>query len=573
MSDVLIKAFGQNCIIQCPFTGQNYNRLCQFPAYSRWQSGTRNRIFKPIASNIRYVQEHWPDAVWEPDVQHHLDRFIRESAEAAQSKVDKTVVLEDDGSYEYKMKPFDHQRQAFLLCRDRPYYALFLEQGCGKSKIAIDKACYLFSQGLIDAVVIIAQNGVHLNWLEEELPKHIPDWCPYKSWGYSSNMTKAREDAFRKTTQADGFLQFYSFNIEGFTSEKAKSKLEELTMTKRLLCIIDESQFIKNSAAKRTKYLIKACDSLPQKMILTGTPVTKGIEDLYAQLRWLHKDVLGFDSFYSFRNHFCTMGGFENKQITGYKNVDELLNLISGYSFRVTKAECLDLPPKLYKRFVVELTPQQRRVYDDLRRNFWAEIKGMGTVTADLAIVRLLRLQQIACGWWPDDEMNPIPGDNPKLEAVRQHCFGTEGSVIVWARFTADINLIYSELRKDHGNDNVAVYSGATPADQRMQIVRDFQAKKIKVLVAHAQAAGRGLTLTACENPIYHSNDFNLELRLQSEDRCHRIGTTGSVTYTDVEAKSTVDRKIITSLRNKKLIADLVTQDPAGFFLEEDNAA
>jgi SNF2 family DNA or RNA helicase len=181
-----------------------------------------------------------------------------------------------------------------------------------------------------------------------------------------------------------------------------------------------------------------------------------------------------------------------------------------------------------------------------------------------------LRLQQISCGWFPNDEMTQIPGENPKLEAVRQHCFSTDGSVIVWARFTADINLIAQELSQDHGKENVAIYDGSTPSDKRMEIVSNFQDKKVKILVAHAQAAGRGLTLTACENPIYHSNDFNLELRLQSEDRCHRIGTEKSVTYTDVEAKSTVDRKIINTLRRKKLIADLVTQDPEKLFMDSE---
>ncbi len=571
MSEIYIKAFGQNCIIQCPFDGGNYNKLCKFPAYSRWQSGTRNLIFKPIASNIRYIQEHWPQAKWDLEVQHHLDRFIRESFTAAESSEKKETILEDDGSYEYKLKPFDHQRQAFLLCRDRPYYALFMEQGTGKTKIAIDKACYLYSKGAIDAVIIIAQNGVHLNWIEEELPLHIPNWCPWASWIYSSKMTKTREEDFKKTCNAES-LQFFAFNVEGFTSEKARKKLQDLILSKRIFCIIDESQHIKNSSAKRTKYLTKACTSLPYKMILTGTPVTKGVEDLYGQLTWLHKDILGFDSFYTFRNQFCTMGGFEMKQIVGYKNIDELIQLVDGYSYRVTKEQCLDLPPKLYKRFVVELTPQQRKVYDDLRRNFFAELQNMGTVQAELAIVRLLRLQQITCGWWPGDELQRIPGDNPKLEAVRQHCFDTQGSVIVWARFKADIELITQELRKDHGNDNVAIYYGATPADQRMDIVRNFQAKRIKTLVAHAQAAGRGLTLTASEDPIYHSCDFDLELRLQSEDRCHRIGTTRSVTYTDVEAKNTTDRKIINALRKKKLIANIITKDPMSFFLEEADA-
>lgn len=577
MDKAKILPFGEkHCIIRVDYSEALSPH--SFPGFAVWVDGTRDLRFRPTANNIKYIQQHWPDAEWDAKCQNHLINFINEQKAAEDFKALKHERIEDDGSYEYKTKPFDHQRHSFLLSRERKAFALFMEQGTGKSKVKIDKAGYLYSQGLIDTMIIIAPNGVHKNWAEIEIPVHMPDWIPHHAWAYNTKTTIAAKKAIEDVFAFEG-LKILCFNVEGFTSPKAKAILERAVASGKCFVIIDESQYIKNHDANRTKYLTKEClfaldttFGVHYKGIMTGTNVTKGVEDLYSQLLWLNPDILGFDTFTSFRSHFCTTlpipGTRFGQRIVGYKNIDELIKMIDPHSFRVLKKDCLDLPEKLYKRWTVELTPQQRKLYNELAGEFITHMDGQ-SLTADFVITRLLRLQQIVCGWFPaddTDDMIAIKGDNPRLEAVRQHCTDTDGSILVWARFKNDISLLEDQLKKDHGNDNVLTYYGGTPEDDRMNNVNAFQDKKSKIMIC-SKAAARGLTLTACENPIYHSQEFDLEVRLQSEDRCHRIGTVNHVTYTDIEAKGTIDTQIINALRRKKHIADMVNQDPDSFFM------
>ena len=566
-----ILPFGTYCLLCVDLeVNNNLQKMTSFPGFWRWEK--RDIRFRPTANNIRHIGENWPDAIWHQGTQHYLDAFIKEQQEASLTSEKKQIILEDDGSYIYKTDPMDHQRQLFLLSRDKPSFAFFMEQGTGKTKPDIDTAAYQYSQGWIDAFIVIAPNGVHTNWEAEEIPKHMPDWCPHKVWVYSSNLTKKKQAKLEELLAKKDCLKVVCFNMEGFTSDKAKKILERILRSNRCKVTIDESQGIKNHSAERTKYLTKSCKDVFSKRILTGTSVTKGIQDLYAQFGWLDKDILGFDSFYTFRNNFCKMGGFEMKQIVGYKNIDELVKLIDPYSFRVTKDQCLDLPPKVYKRHYVELSKEQRRIYDKLRQDYYASLEGYGTVSAPLAITRMLRLQQVTCGWFPsgdDSEMIRIPGDNPKLEAALEHVKAHESPSLVWARFRPDIELIHEELCREHGRHAVAMYRGGMKPEDKTAIVKAFQDGQLKAVVC-SKAAARGLTLTACENPFYHSQEYDLEIRQQSEDRCHRKGTVNSVTYTDCVANKTGDMKIIRSLIAKKAIADLINQDGPSFFMMEN---
>lgn len=579
---------GDHCTLSLPNISGSLGKLENFPGFSKWLEGTRKRIFRPTPANIKYIQENWPDAEWDRGCRYHLDNFIEEQLAAAAVARNKTIILEDDGSYEYKQKPFDHQRQAFLLSRNKDIFAYLMEQGTGKSKLTIDVGCYNYAKGTIEAVIIIAINGVHSNWLETEIPEHHPDWCPYMGWTYDAGKfeRKKSQEEFENIFKAQGVLKYFAFNVEGFASEKARKALQRIILTYKCLVVVDESDFaLKNHSAMRTEYLTTTCDGVAMKRILTGTEITKGVEDLYGQLNFLGTKVLGFDTYTSFRNHFCTMGGFRYKQIIGYKNIDELIKILEPWSYRVLKKDCLDLPPKVYKRWKVELTPTQRKLYDELRKNFITQHDGKA-LTATLGVTRLLRLQQITCGWFPaDDEevAQRIPGDNPKLEAALTHCRTMPGGIIVWARFRGDIQLIHEELVREHGKDQCAMYYGDTDVGeddgQRGWINNEFQSGNLRFIVAN-KAMARGRTFTKCINPFIHSNDFDLGARKQLEDRTHRIGTkevademgADRVLYTDCEAIRTVDKKIIDSLKRKQKIADMVRMAGDTLFLEEDQS-
>ena len=332
------------------------------------------------------------------------------------------------------------------------------------------------------------------------------------------------------------------------------------------MLVVDESSRIKRPGAKRTKIITKFGKQADFKRIMTGTPVTKGAEDVYSQFKFLDPQILGYDSFYSFKAQYCIMGGFENRQVVSYQNIDELTRNIDGHSFRVLKKDCLDLPSKIYQRHYVEMTPEQSKLYQNMKKSFVAELDGE-TIDAPEAITRLLRLQQILCGWFPSDEgIQPINDKNPRIEALKEILSNIDSKVIIWARFKADLRAIERAL-----GELAVSYHGDVTTDARELAVDRFQNDpKIKYFIGQPQSGGIGLTLTAAEYAIYYSNSFDLEQRMQSEDRCHRIGTKNNVTYIDIEARGSVDTKIIKALRNKKNIADIITKDPISLFISEE---
>jgi len=331
---------------------------------------------------------------------------------------------------------------------------------------------------------------------------------------------------------------------------------------------VDESTTIKNPNAKRTKNILLLGKHAQYRRILTGSPVTKSPLDLYSQCAFLDEDLLGHVSYYTFRNRYAVMvdrnfGGRRVQIVGSYQRLDELEEILKEFSYRVQKKDCLDLPKKIYQRYVINLTSDQEKIYKDLQKEYIAELEGK-TVSAPEAITRFLRLQQITCNWFPtEDGIQMINSDNPRLSALMNILGEIQSKVIIWARFKADIRAIEQAL-----GDSAVSYYGDISTDDRETAVDRFQNDpKIKYFIGQPQSGGIGLTLTAADYAIYYSNSFDLETRLQSEDRCHRIGTKKNVTYIDIETKGTIDSKIIEALRDKKNLADAITKDPRSMFL------
>jgi hypothetical protein len=556
--------YGKFCLASTKLDGTAIQRLASLPGFKKWVG--RDLLFAPTGANIDHLHKFWPDAEWAEDCQQYLDEYIETKIEAEKLRQEKELPAEDKGDFIFKTQPFDHQRKAFYMSRDKEAFALLMEQGTGKTKVIIDNAAYLYGQGKISALVVIAPNGVHRNWLNKEIPQHMPEWCQYKSVHYYAGMTKQWKEYFEDTMGAQDVLRVFAFNVEGFVSDKAVNLMKRILLANDVLLVVDESSRIKRPGAKRTKTITNFAKQAKYRRIMTGTPVTKGPEDVYSQFKFLDPYILGYDSFYSFRARYCVMGGFENKQIVSYQNVDELTQNIEGHSFRVLKKDCLDLPEKIYQREYVELSPKQRKLYEQLRKEFVTEL-GDETLTASEAITRMLRLQQILCGWFPTEEkVVPIDDKNPRMEALKELLANIQSKVIIWARFKADLRAIQDML-----GDSAVAYHGDISNDDRAMAVKHFQEDdRIRYFIGQPQSGGIGLTLTAADYAIYYSNSFDLETRLQSEDRCHRIGTTNNVTYIDLEAPKTIDTKIIKALREKKNLADVVTKDPMSMFLTEE---
>jgi hypothetical protein len=555
--------FGKYCVIKCKLDGDTFEKLSSLPGFKRWVG--RDLLFDPTGANIERIHKFFPEAEWDESAMPELDKYISNLKAMEENLKMKKADLPVNDDYNFKTKPFDHQRKAFYMSRDKKSFALLMEQGTGKTKVIIDNAAYLYAKGEITALVVIAPNGVHRNWLKE-VQTHMPDWCPRSSFYYTSGMNKKRIAEYDETFAVENALKIFTFNVEAFTSPRAIYYMQKILVANKVMLVVDESSRIKRPGAKRTKIITKFGKQADFKRIMTGTPVTKGAEDVYSQFKFLDPQILGYDSFYSFKAQYCIMGGFENRQVVSYQNIDELTRNIDGHSFRVLKKQCLDLPEKIYQRHYVEMTPKQKKLYQNMKKSFVAELEGK-TVEAPEAITRLLRLQQILCGWFPEDEgISKIDEQNPRIEVLKEILSDIDSKVIIWARFKADLRAIERAL-----GELAVSYHGDVATDARELAVDRFQNDpKIKYFIGQPQSGGIGLTLTAADYAIYYSNSFDLEQRMQSEDRCHRIGTKNNVTYIDIEARGSVDTKIIKALRNKKNIADIITKDPISLFISEE---
>jgi SNF2 family DNA or RNA helicase len=248
------------------------------------------------------------------------------------------------------------------------------------------------------------------------------------------------------------------------------------------------------------------------------------------------------------------------KQIVGYRHLDELQKKLNRFAFRVTKEECLDLPDKVFVRREIELTPEQKKYYEQMKLMALSILDDGSMMTTNNALTQIMRLQQICCGHvkLDDGRQEDIPSNrvNELLAQIEE----VEGKVIIWANYRRDIENIKLALQEKHGMTSVATYFGDTEAEERQEIVTNFQdpGHDLRFFVGNPRTGGYGLTLTAAKTVIYYSNNFDLEVRLQSEDRAHRIGQTNKVTYVDFISPGTVDEHIVKALRSKINIANAV---------------
>jgi SNF2 family DNA or RNA helicase len=245
------------------------------------------------------------------------------------------------------------------------------------------------------------------------------------------------------------------------------------------------------------------------------------------------------------------MGSHSFQQIVGYRNLDELSSRLETFSYRVTKEEALDLPDKIYTTREVSLTDDQHRHYMSLKEAAIAVLEDGELVSAPAVMTQLLRLQQVLCGHLMSDDGELVEIPTNRLPALLETIEEMDGKVIIWSRFRYDIVAIVATLAKKYGADSVVSYFGDTSDEDRQTAVRRFQFEDARFFVANPQTAGYGLTLTAATNVIYYANDFNLETRIQSEDRAHRIGQKKSVTYVDLVTRNSIDEHIVRTLRAK----------------------
>ena len=466
-------------------------------------------------------------------------------------------------NYKFKTKPYKHQLTALEKSWNKETYAYFMEMGTGKTKVLIDNMSMLYDKGKIDGALIVAPKGGVKTWYEHELPTHLPNHIENVTVLWQPNITKKQQEKLESLYEVETALHILVMNVEAFSTEKGVKFAQKFLLSHKTLMAIDESTTIKTPTAKRTKSIISLGEMAKYKRIMTGSPVTKNPLDLYTQCEFLNPYLLDFTSYYAFRNRYAEMKtmhlrGRSIQVVSEFKNLGELSETLQGFSYRVLKEDCLDLPPKNFTKRHIILTADQRKIYEQMKKTAMAVLNGKVTSTMTV-LTQLMRLHQITCGHFTADDGSVQQIPNNRITELMNVLEETEGKVIIWANYQRDVTNIIESIVKQYGPGSVVDYYGLTPQDERQNNIRKFQnGAECRFIVGTPQTGGYGITLTKANTVVYFSNGYDLEKRLQSEDRAHRIGQKKTVTYVDLICEDTVDEKIVKALRDKINIASEV---------------
>lgn len=522
----------------------------------RWDAKRKIWTAPALRANSTYLLEHFNSASFTNNARVAAGRAI------ARAEVNRSAF---PTVYKFKTTPREYQRRALDKAWTQPCFAFYMDMGTGKTKTALDLFSAYFADGTVDRLLVVTKFSTRRNW-QREVGIHCPVECDVRI------LDTNREKEFDTwNTTEDGRLKVCIVGTESLAAGRASQLAQRFVdVSTRVGMVVDEAHMIKNHAAQRSKACVRLGLSAQYKLIMTGTPVANGPMDVFMQFEFLDPNILGVGDFYSFRNRYAIMGGYEDKQVIGYQNMPELIELMSPFVFQVRKADVLtELPPKVYQIREIELTDEQRRLYKDIakRNRVVTEDRGL---TVKSVLERMLRLQEIAGGVITyeraPDVHNPhkfehcrISGKNPKIEELLAIVEETECSTIVWCRFVEEIRMVSEQLRAKYGHHAVVeIYGEISEADRDRNVSELFQTKKARFLVGNAATGGVGLNMTAAELVVYFSNSFSFTDREQSEDRAHRIGQTRSVTYIDLVAEGTVDQVVVQALRSKKDVSEFV---------------
>ena len=461
--------------------------------------------------------------------------------------------------FNFKTKPYEHQKDCLSKSWDKESYAFFMEMGTGKTKVAIDNIALLRIHKQITGCLIIAPKSVYTVWAYDEIIKHISNDIQYNIYKWNIDKPKTLD----KCLKVDKDLTILVMNVEALSTKKGFEYAKKFLLchNPKSLTIIDESTTIKNHLAIRTKNILKLKLLSNYRRILTGSPVTKSPLDLYTQCLFLGEKHLGFNSFYTFRNRYCVthrieVGPGKFAEIPKYYvNLDELETKLKDFSYRVKKSQCLDLPKKLRTRRYVDMNEDQSKVYASLKEIALAIVEDK-TISYSNKLTEIVKLHQVANGFIKTNDGVIKDFKNPKLHALSDIVDEADGKIIIWATYIHSLESIINFLKDKYGEKSVVAIYGAIDSSKRTEAVRRFQTDpECMFFVGNPSTGGFGLTLTAATNVVYFSNSFNLEVRSQSEDRAHRIGQTKNVLYTDIICKDTIDERILSVLNTKDKLA------------------
>jgi len=499
-----------------------------------------------------------------------------------------------------KLVPFRHQVTGVEKLISQPVFALFDEMGSGKTFQVITAAQILYEQGIIDRVLVIAPASVRSVWFDSdfgELKKHLWD-------GLSSCIlelhTKPR--VWGELEKDKKKLLWMITNYEYVRSVDRFPEILQLC-TKKTLLVLDESSAVKSHRAKQTIACLKLRKACGRVIILNGTPIANNPGDLYSQANIMSPEILGCTSWFHFRARYGIMGGWMNKQVVKWRDIEDLQKRLAPYVLRRLKADCLDLPPKLDSVVMtVPLSESVWKTYKAMRDEMVAWLNDATVSSASQAIVKVIRLAQITSGFLGGvEEMdledvdieNMIPAIRipiPVQEIGREkldffHSWYNERleedpkfKCIVFCNFRPELARLMLEIEKLHPEVQIGEIRGGQKRDERniaLRLLDPLTTPDESVLVGATPGAGSlGLNLTAANYMIRLSNNFSLMKRLQGDDRIHRPGQTRTSNYFDFVAtgptgQKTIDHTIVAALKGKLELATFTTSAWVSALMEE----
>lgn len=519
-----------------------------------------------IRANVEHMVAKFGPSVcsFTPEAQAMLDSSLRRYKEAKALARDNSPKFPT--WYPFKTQPRKKQMEALNKIYGLKSIALFMDMRTGKTKVTIDLGCALRMEDKLDLILVVCPLSIRKNWVRE-----INVHAPFPIDVHLLDTSKPKE--FDKWIVSKSDIKMLVVGVESFSSGSAFSCCERFLLTGvKTLMIIDESHKIKNASS----LWFQKCYSLGRmaetRLIMTGTPTGGTPMDLFAQFEFLDPDIIGMGDYYSFRGQYAIMGGFQEKQIIGYQNLEELMEIIEPFVFQVRKDEVFpDAPPKIYIRREVKMNKEQERLYKSMKKDKMVQT-GNKELLVQNTLERMLRLQEITGGIVsysiPEEQQvakgpkfyrEYIPGSNPKLEEVLDVTEEYDGPTIVWCAYKEEIFLVAKALREKYGDDQVVELHGDIDEDTRdINVNVLFQGRKARFLVGNAATGGMGLTMSVAEIEIYFSNTFNYIDREQSEERAFGPDKKNGTIIVDIVAERTVDEHIVEALDRKQDLAEYV---------------
>lgn len=582
---IVITTGERNCTLTGSVNAKVLEVIRDMPGRKRWGKNGE-LLFEPSKANIDHLKKGLKDAKWVDGIGRLKEIEKADKLEKA-ARAGKTRKLPPEAarSFPFVMPPMKHQLRGFERFKDAKYFGALFDIGTGKSKFMIDIAAYKYMKGEIDCFFILVwPSGVAKQYIEQALRDHMPKCVPYIADWYSPTRRKHHADALFERGDK---LRAYAMNIEAISRPGEGRKLaEKFIGSGNCFFLIVESFTIKSPSSERSEWCRKIGPEAAVRAIETGTPTPEGLEDLFGQMSFLSEDILGYSSFYTFRNRYCdVIAAYKGAphgavKIIGYRNVKELWDKIDAHCMRVTADECLDLPPAIDIVRDVELTKEQKKIYEALNDKFEYMIDHSGGhIKADAAITRMLRMQQVVCGHVPivtstnDDgtenvEATLVPSNRAQTVIDIWEEYGRR-PMVVWGRFHKDFDLLISAFKGLKKPPETYRYDGTIDKMIRAKNLETFLKKKKGIIFINQASGSAGLDglQEFVRLVVDYSSYFDSLYYYQSRGRTRRKGATGSCVYIRLRAPKTIDDYIHKAVVKKTTVSRLFLDEPEGWKL------